>query len=111
MFYMSFIFRWSCLLGFALLGPATLPAGGAEIYQPLIRRREVNEPFLSVHGLSLFMFPSSKAPAIEVLRCGTPLRLIHYWPKDDGSHWLYVRAEPGDVGITSSSANRGWVNV
>ena len=31
--------RWSWLLGVALMAPAALPAGGADVRQPQVRRR------------------------------------------------------------------------
>ncbi len=111
MVHISLFLRWSCLLVLALLAPASLPAGGGEIHQPLIRRRELNEPILSIHGLSLCLLPSSKAPVLEELSCGTPLRLLHDCYQEDGAHWFYVRTVSGDAGLLTSAPNRGWVNV
>ena len=46
------LWRWAALLGFALVAPAGLPAGGAERRSPEVRRRSSTlEPVLSTQGL------------------------------------------------------------
>ena len=45
--------RWAALLGFALIGPVALPAGGADRRPLELRRRSAGEPWLSTGPHSL----------------------------------------------------------
>ncbi len=108
---MSFFFRWSCLLGLALLAPTALPAGGGEMCQPSIRRREENSPLLSNQGLSLFLSPILSAPTLYLLENGTPLEILHSWHAEDGSRWFYVKTLSGIRSLAIKSENRGWISA
>ena len=54
--------RWSWLLGVSLLGPAALPAGGAERRLPQVRRHQGSGPLLSGDRCVLQASPSVAAP-------------------------------------------------
>jgi hypothetical protein len=56
--------RWVALLGFALIAPVTLPAGGADRRLPEVRRRQAGEPLLSAGARSLQASPERQAPAL-----------------------------------------------
>jgi hypothetical protein len=83
--------RGAALLGFALLAPAALPAGGAERRLPEVRRRESSrEPLLSVASSSLRSSPQRHAPVLAHLEPGSPLRVLRHWFAPDGRRWLQV---------------------
>ena len=65
--------RWSWLLGVSLLGPAALPAGGAERRLPQVRRHQGSGPLLSGDRCVLQASPRVAAPALLRLEVGTPL--------------------------------------
>ncbi len=106
---MSAFLRWSCLLSLALLAPTNLPAGGLEFHSPLIRRREMDGPFLSIRGLSLFSSPNIAAPRLQSIPVGSPLKVLHSWTNYDGSTWLFIKSCSGAGLLRSNSGKRGWV--
>ena len=108
---MGFVLRWSCLLGMALLAPATLPAGGAERRQPEVRRRDYSGPMLAGDGCALKASPMSVAPTLRSVEPGTPMRILREWKCVDGQDWLQVQISHGDGGILVDVVRRGWVNV
>jgi hypothetical protein len=91
--------RWAALLGFALVAPVGLPAGGADRRQPELRRRAIGEPLLSAGSLNLQTAPHHQAPALAHLASDQPMRVLRSWRSDSGERWLQVDA----------AAGRGWL--
>lgn len=97
--------RFMALLGFALLAPATLPAGGCERRLPELRRREnQREPLLSDGCQPLRSAPQRQAPVLTSLEAGVPMRVLRQWLAPNGSRWLQVEASTGSRG-----PSRGWL--
>jgi hypothetical protein len=97
--------QWAALLGFALLAPAGLPAGGAQSRSLELRRRvDAEEPLVSSTGVALLCSPQPEAPVLVALESGLPLTLLRAWRAPNGQRWLRVAARgPGD------RAMRGWL--
>lgn len=91
--------RWAALLGFALIGPVALPAGGADRRSPEVRRRIAGEPLLSLRPQALRSAPERQAPALAALAADQPLRVMRSWQGAGGERWLQVE----------SAAGRGWL--
>ena len=99
--------RWAALLGFALLAPVGLPAGGAERRPAELRRRESSrEPLLSTRAALLRSAPQDQAPPLAELASGTPLRLLRGWRDRGGRVWLHVEGSDG-----RGSRLRGWLQA
>jgi hypothetical protein len=93
------------LLGFALMAPAALPAGGGDRRLPELRRRQsAHEPLLSSGGLSLRSAPQRRAPLLAQVEAGVPLRVVQQWLSPEGSRWLRVEANG-----RSGRPARGWL--
>ena len=93
------------LLGFALVAPAALPAGGGERRLPELRRRGSDiEPLISVGGCRLRCAPQWRAPLLAQVETGVPLRVVQQWFSPQGSRWLRVEASD----LTGRPA-RGWL--
>jgi len=91
--------RWAALLGFALIGPVALPAGGADRRLPELRRRSAGEPWLSTCPQSLQAAPERRAPTLGQVPVDQPLRVMRSWHSPSGQRWLQVEAD----------TRRGWV--
>jgi len=91
--------RWAALLGFALIGPVALTAGGADRRLPELRRRSAGEPWLSTGPHSLQAAPERRAPALAQVPPGQPLRVLRSWHSPGGQRWLQVEAD----------TRRGWL--
>jgi len=89
--------RFAALLGFALVAPAGLPAGGAERRQPEVRRRQSQqEPLLSTGRQLLRAAPRHQAPVIT--------RVLRGWSDSGGGRWLQVEL------ASPAGARRGWLS-
>jgi len=92
--------RWAALLGFALLAPVGLPAGGADRRQGELRQRQcAREPLLPVAAAQLRAAPQTQAPMLLAVRPGEPLRVLRQWFSPDGQRWLRVEL----------AGRRGWL--
>ena len=99
------LWRSLALLGFALVAPAGLPAGGAERRVPELRRRgSVSEPLISAAGCSLRCAPRCEAPALADLPSGSRLRVLRQWLAPNGHRWLQV-----EVPSAAGRPARGWL--
>jgi hypothetical protein len=97
--------RFAALLGFALVAPAGLPAGGAERRQPEVRRRQTDqEPLLSTGRQLLRAAPRHQAPVISHADLGAPLRVLCGWREPDGRRWLRVEL------ASAAGVRRGWLS-
>jgi hypothetical protein len=101
--------RWAALLGFALIGPISLPAGGAERRQPELRRRLSGEPFLAETRADLKASPSCRAPALATVMGDEPLRILRGWQGCRGERWLLVETGAGPA--PAERRRRGWMLV
>ncbi len=98
--------RWIWVLGFALIAPAALPAGGADWRTPELRRRQNGDPLLAEGSRDgvLRASPHHRAPCLLPLPAGAPLRLLRVWQQPDGERWLHVEAA-----AAAGAARRGWL--
>ncbi|MFM7268080.1 MAG: SH3 domain-containing protein, partial [Cyanobium sp.] len=87
--------RWAALLGFALVAPISLPAGGGERRQPELRRRLAGEPLLSQSSAPLAVSPSRRAPVLASVMRDQPLRVLRRWQATSDDHWLLVETPAG----------------
>ncbi len=111
---MIFFIQWACLLGFALMAPITLPAGGG-LYQakiPLQRQLRSNLSTL-IAGDNNFLLssPFEDAPSLRKLENGTPLTILRTWHYSQEKIWLYVEISSAQMFDRSSNARRGWINI
>ena len=99
--------RLAALLGFAMLAPAALPAGGADRRVPEVRRREsFRDPLLTVGCELLRCAPCQEAPALISLRPGVPLRVLRSWGASRGDRWLQVEAV-----MAAGEPAKGWLSI
>jgi hypothetical protein len=96
--------RVAALLGFALVAPAGLPAGGADWRLPeLWRRQSSREPLLSLVPQALRCAPRHQAPTISTAAADVPLRVLRRWRQPGGERWLQVELP------TATGLRRGWL--
>ena len=98
------LWRWAALLGLALVGPAGLPAGGADRRSPEVRRRTTaREPVLTASPSQLRCAPQHQAPALLAVASDSPLRVLRSWWEPNGQRWLLVE------GAGPEGSRRGWL--
>jgi len=111
---MAFFIRCACLLGFALLAPITLPAGGGAVQTKITLQRRLRSnfsPLIAGDNCFLLSSPLKNAPSLRKLENGTPLTILRTWNHSQEQMWLYVRLSSSQVFDKSTNARRGWINV
>ena len=103
--------RWAWLLGFALMGPVALPAGGADPRQPDPRRRGSSGPLLSARPMFLKSSPLTQAPAVLGLQRDTPMRVLRLWQANNGERWAHVQVLADQELALGQRHRRGWVKL
>mgnify|MGYP007063520918 CR=1 FL=1 len=106
-----YILCCGCLFWLALLAPISLPAGGANLNQFEIRRREGCEPFIALKSCDLLVTPFIGSSPVAELHIGTPLRLLRSWQNNDGATWIHVEIIAGGGNYLEDISRRGWLNV
>ena len=107
----SFI-RWTWLLGFALIAPITLPAGGAvNTAQTMYLRKSSDSSVIAGDNCLLKTSPLQNAPLLKKVDYGTSLRLLRKWNSSDGDIWFQVQISSAQIFSESKDIRRGWINV
>jgi hypothetical protein len=94
------VWRWAAVLGFALLAPVGLPAGGGDRRPMELRRRQTSrDPLIPAMPMQLQAAPDHQAPVLGAVRPGEPLRVLRRWLSADGRPWYRVEL----------AGQRGWL--
>ena len=100
-----------CLIGFALIGPITLPAGGIQ--------RNLNE-YKFIHNskeiilntnCSLYAFPEINAKKLLVLDIGSSLSILQKWEVNEEDTWVRVELLTNQFIENPNRTKRGWIKV
>ena len=97
----------AAVLGFALVAPAALPAGGAERRPVEVRRRQSGEPLLANGTVALRCAPEQQAPVLTRLPSGEQLHVLRRWRSPRGRQWLQVQTSPA----AGEAGRRGWITA
>ena len=100
-----------CLIGFALIGPITLPAGGIQKnlneYSILNNSKEI---ILSAN-CSLYTFPKITAKKIAVLDTGSALSVLQKWVVNGDDTWVRVELQTNRFIEHPNRTKRGWIKI
>ena len=100
-----------CLIGFALIGPITLPAGGIQRnlneYNILNNSKEIilNENCL------LYAFPKSNAKKLSVVNTGSTLSILQKWVVNEDDTWARVELETNRFIEDPNKITKGWMKI
>ena len=100
-----------CLIGFALIGPITLPAGGIQ--------RNLNEYIIPTNSkeiilntnCSLYAFPKINAKKLLVLNTGSSLSVLQKWVVNEDDIWARVELKSNRFIEHPNRAKRGWIKL
>ena len=100
-----------CLIGFALIGPITLPAGGIQRnlneYNILNSSKEI---ILSTN-CSLYTFPKINSKKLLVLDTGSSLSVLQKWVVNENSTWARVELLTNRFIEHPNRTTRGWIKI
>ena len=100
-----------CLIGFALIGPITLPAGGIQRnlneYKTLNNSKEI----ILNGSCSLYTFPEANAKKLIVLNPGTSLSILRKWIVNERDIWARVELATNRLIDDPNKAIKGWIKM
>ena len=100
-----------CLIGFALIGPITLPAGGIQRnlneYNILNNSKEI----ILNANCSLYTFPKTNAKKLMVLYSGSSLSILRKWVVNESDIWARVELAKNQFFENPNIAKRGWIKM
>ena len=100
-----------CLIGFALIGPITLPAGGIQKNSNQYNILNSSKEIILNTNCSLFTFPKSNAKQLKVLNSGSSLSILHKWVAKEGDVWARVELLTNKFIDHPNSTTRGWIKM
>ena len=100
-----------CLIGFALIGPITLPAGG--IQRELIDYKILNTSKEIILNTSypLYAFPNTNAKKLIVLHSGSSLSILRKWLVNEKDIWVRVELVTNKFFDSPNKTIRGWIEM
>ena len=100
-----------CLIGFALIGPISLPAGGIQRnlneYYILNNSKEI---ILNANS-SLYTFPKTNAKKLLVLNTGSSLTVLQKWVVNEDEIWARVELVTNRFIEHPNKKTKGWIKI
>ena len=100
-----------CLIGFALIGPITLPAGGIQRnlneYKVLSNTKEI----ILNSNCSLYTFPKTNAKKLLILNSGSSLSILRKWAINEGDIWARVELATTPFFEHPNKTTKGWIKI
>ena len=108
---MKNIIKNICLIGFALIGPISLPAGGIQRnfdqYKILNNEKEIilNEDCL------LYATPNTNAKKLMILNTGYSLSILQKWAVNERDVWARVELATNRFFEDPNRTKKGWIKI
>ena len=100
-----------CLIGFALIGPITLPAGGIQRnlneYNFLNNSKEI----ILSGSCSLYTYPRTNAKKLTVLNSGSSLSILRKWVVNERDVWARVELATNRLIEHPNKTTKGWIKM
>ena len=108
---MKNILKNICLIGFALIGPISLPAGG--IQKNLNEYIFLNNPkeIILSSDCFLFAFPKINAKKLMVLDSGSSLSILQKWVVNEKDIWARVELKTNLFIEDPNRTKKGWIKM
>ena len=100
-----------CLIGFALIGPISLPAGGIQKnineYKILNNSKEI----ILNANCSLYAFPKKDAKKLLFLNSGFSLLVLQKWVANERDIWARVELATNRFIEDPNRIKKGWIKM
>ncbi len=100
-----------CLIGFALVGPITLPAGGIQRnlneYKSLNNSKEI----ILNANCALYTFPKNNAKKLMVLKSGYSLSILRKYLVNERDIWARVELATNRFIEHPNRTTKGWIKM
>ena len=100
-----------CLIGFALVGPITLPAGGIQRNLNEDKVPQNAKQIILPSNYSLYTFPKSNAKELISLNSGSTVSILQRWVGYDKERWLRVELASNCLFDNPTKVRKGWLKI
>ena len=100
-----------CLIGFALIGPITLPAGGIQRNLNEYKIFNNSKEIILNANCSLYTFPKISAKRLLVLNTGSSLSVLQKWVVNENDTWVRVELLTNRFIEKPNKTKRGWIKI
>ena len=100
-----------CLIGFALIGPVTLPAGGIQRSLNEYKILNSSKEIILNANCSLYTFPKTSAKKLMVLNSGYSLSILRKWVVNESDVWARVELATNRLIEDPNKTTKGWIKM
>ena len=100
-----------CLIGFALIGPITLPAGGIQRNLDDYNIFDNSKQIVLNESCPLYSYPRTKAKKLMVLNYGSSLTVLRKWVVNEKDIWVRVELATNRFIDNPNKITRGWIKM
>ena len=108
---MKNILKNICLIGFALVGPITLPAGGIQRNLSECKILNNSKEIILKANSALYTFPKTNAKQLTVLYSGSSLSILRKWVVKERDVWVRVELATNRFIDNPNKITRGWIKI
>ena len=108
---MKNIIKNICLIGFALIGPVTLPAGGIQKILGEYNTYNKSKEIVLNESCILFTSPRNNAKSLMVLNSGSSLSILRKWIVNEKDTWLRVELATNPIFDNPNMTTKGWIRM
>ena len=101
----------NCLIGFALIGPITLPAGGIQRNLDDYNIFNTSKEIVLNESCSLFTYPRTNAKKLMVLNSGSSLSILRKWIVTEKDIWARVELTTNRFIEHPNKTTKGWIKM
>ena len=100
-----------CLIGFALIGPITLPAGGIQRILNEYKTLNNSKEIILNSNCSLYTFPKTNAKKLMILYPGCSLLILRKWVANKSDVWARVELASNRLIENPNKTTKGWIKM
>ncbi len=100
-----------CLIGFALIGPITLPAGGIQRSLDEYNNLNNSKEIILNGNCSVYTYPKTSAKKLMVLNSGSSLSILRKLVLSESGIWARVELATNRFFEHPNQPRKGWIKI
>ena len=96
-----------CLIGFALIGPIHLPAGGLQ----RIIYLENSQQIVISSKCSFYCSPDLEGKELGLIPVGSHLSILNDWINSKDERWIRIKLNSQFLVKNARKPNKGWIKI
>ena len=108
---MKNILKNICLIGFALIGPITLPAGGIQRNMNGCNTLDNTKEIILIANCALYTFPKANANKLMILASGSSLSILQKYVVNERDIWARVELLTNRFIEHPNRTKKGWIKI